>query len=62
MRYSLGGFQQGTTRHTGIGAGGLGTNATRIDSNLNFCVKQPQKVLAFFYGNFDNSKSGGSIH
>ena len=36
--------------------------ATRIDFSINFCLKQPEKMLAFFYGNFENSKSRGSIH
>ena len=36
--------------------------ATLIDSSLNFSLKQPEKVLAFFYGNFENSKFRGSIH
>ena len=35
--------------------------ATRIDFSINFCLKQPEKMLAFFYGNFENSKSRGSI-
>jgi hypothetical protein len=27
-----------------------------------FCLKQLEKVFAFYYGNFENSKSRGSIH
>ena len=41
---------------------GVGLDATRIDFSINFCLKQPEKMLAFFYGNFENSKSGGSMH
>ena len=37
-------------------------HATRIDFSINFCLKQPKKMLAFFYGNFENSKSRGSMH
>jgi hypothetical protein len=38
------------------------TYATRIESARNFCLKQPEKVFAFYYGNFEKSKSRGSIH
>ena len=36
--------------------------ATRTESARNFCLKQPQKVFAFYYGNFEKSKSRGGIH
>jgi hypothetical protein len=36
--------------------------ATRIDFNLNCCLKQSEKVLAFSTVIFENSKSRGSIH
>jgi hypothetical protein len=36
--------------------------AIRIESARNFCLKQPEKVFAFYYGSFEKSKSRGSIH